>query len=37
MEFGINYSSTKFNGVNDNIIENNLHFSLGFQIFLEKK
>jgi len=37
MELGINYSSTKFNGVNDNIIENNLQFSLGFQIFLEKK
>ncbi len=36
MEFGINYSSTKFNGVSDNVIENNLQFSLGFQIFLEK-
>lgn len=37
MELGINYSSTKFNGANDNIIENNLQFSLGFQIFLEKQ
>jgi len=35
MEFGINYSSTKFKGVNDST-ENNFQFSLGFQIFLEK-
>jgi hypothetical protein len=35
MELGINYSSTKYKGVNDST-ENNLQFSLGFQIFLEK-
>ncbi len=36
LELGINYSSTKFKGVNDST-ENNLQFSLGFQIFLTKK
>lgn len=37
MELGIHYSSTRFKGVNNNMIENNLQFSLGFQIFLEKQ
>tara|TARA_R110002051_G_scaffold234056_5_gene295627 strand:+ start:18200 stop:18799 length:600 start_codon:yes stop_codon:yes gene_type:complete len=36
MELGLNYSSTKFKGVNDST-ENNLQVSLGFQIFLTKK
>lgn len=36
IELGVNYSSTKFKGVNDST-ENNLQFSVGFQIFLEKK
>jgi opacity protein-like surface antigen len=41
MELGINYSSTKFKGANDfttnDFTENNIQFSLGFQIFLEKQ
>ncbi|TLP79273.1 outer membrane beta-barrel protein [Maribacter sp. ACAM166] len=36
MELGLNYSSTKFTGVNDTT-ENNFQVSLGFQIFLTKK
>lgn len=36
IELGIEYSSTKFKGIN-NTTENNLQFSLGFQIFLTKK
>lgn len=36
MEMGINYSSTKYKGINDST-ENNLQFSLGFQIFLDKQ
>ncbi len=36
MELGINYSSTKFKGTND-FTENNLQFSFGLQIFLEKQ
>jgi hypothetical protein len=36
MEMGINYSSTKLKGVND-FTENDLQFTIGFQIFLEKQ
>ena len=36
VEMGVNYSSTKFKGVNDST-ENNLQFTIGFQIFLEKE
>ena len=36
MEMAVNYSSTKFKGIND-FIENDLRFTIGFQIFLEKE
>lgn len=36
MELAANYSSTKLKGAND-ATENNLQFSLGFQIFLERQ
>jgi len=36
MELAVNYSSTKLKGANDGT-ENNLQFSLGFQVFLEKR
>ncbi|TRX16428.1 outer membrane beta-barrel protein [Flavobacterium franklandianum] len=36
MELGINYSSAKFRVLND-ATQNNLQFTIGFQIFLEKE